>query len=113
MSRVISVRDIQEMVRNGQGAGSIPADAILTPSARDFLNDLETNGAAKIAVAKNNGHASGSDKLSPPAKSLNSKSPKSELDAFFNSPYAQNLKEQLLRYRTASLGTRICGRQRR
>lgn len=106
MSRVISVRDIQELIRNGQGAGSIPADAILTPSARDFLNDLETNGAAKIAIAKNNATASGGDKLSPPAKPLNSKSPKSELDAFFTSPYAQNLKEQL-----CDIGRRLWGRE--
>ena len=106
MSRVISVRDIQELIRNGQGAGSIPADAILTPSARDFLNDLETNGAAKIALAKNNATAAGDGKLSPPAKPLSSKSPKSELDAFFNSPYAQNLKEQL-----CDIGRRLWGRE--
>jgi L-fuculose-phosphate aldolase len=95
MSRVISVRDIQEMVRSGQGVSSIPADAIITPSARDFLNELETNGGAKAAVAKNNSSSAGSDKLSPPARPLNSKSPKSELEAFFNSPYAHNLKEQI------------------
>lgn len=94
MSRVISVRDIQEMVRNGQGAGSIPADAILTPSARDFLHELESNGGAK-SVQKKNSPSPGGDKFTPPAKKLNSKSPKSELEAFFNSPYAQNLKEQL------------------
>jgi L-fuculose-phosphate aldolase len=94
------------LIRNGQGAGSIPSDAILTPSARDFLNDLETNGAAKIAIAKNNGDASGSSRLSPPAKPLSSKSPKSELDAFFNSPYAQNLKEQL-----CDIGRRLWGRE--
>jgi hypothetical protein len=39
MSQVISVRDIQEMVRNGQGVSGIPADAIITPSAPDFWNE--------------------------------------------------------------------------
>ena len=95
MSRVISVRDIQEMVRNGQGVSSIPADAILTPSARDLLRELETSGGAKAAVARGSFSSVGSDKLSPPARPLNSKSPKAELEAFFHSPYAHNLKEQI------------------
>jgi L-fuculose-phosphate aldolase len=94
MSRVISVRDIQEMIRDGQGVGNLPADAILTPSARDFLHELETNGGARTAAAAKNNSANG-DKFSPPAKKLNSKSSKSELEAFFNSPHAQHLKEQL------------------
>ena len=95
MSQVISVRDIQEMVRNGQGVSGIPADAIITPSARDFLNELETNGGAKSAVAGINSGSAGGSRLSPPSRPLNSKSPKSELEAFFNSPYAHNLKEQI------------------
>ncbi len=45
MSQVISVRDIQEMIRNGQGV-SIPDEALVTPSARDFLSELETNSGA-------------------------------------------------------------------
>lgn len=36
-----------------------------------------------------------SKKISPPKKVLNSKSPKSAIKAFFNSAYAQNLKEQI------------------
>jgi len=95
MSRVVSVRDIQEMVRNGQGLSSVPADAILTPSARDLLHELETNTGAKVAAAKHVSGSTGDNKLSPPARPLNSKSPKSELEAFFNSPYAHNLKEQI------------------
>jgi L-fuculose-phosphate aldolase len=107
MSRVISVRDIQEMVRTGQGV-RIPDDALVTPSARDFLNELQANGGASstngaIATngAKTNGGKSGNgafvagEHLAPPSKKLNSKSPKAELEAFFNSPYAQNLKEQI------------------
>ena len=35
MSRVISVRDIQEMIRNGQGV-SIPDDALVTPPRATF-----------------------------------------------------------------------------
>ena len=81
------------MIRSGQGV-NIPAEAIVTPSARELLQDIETNGARAIAT----GAAAASvnaDKLSPPAQKLNSKSPKRELEAFFNSPYAHSLKEQI------------------
>ena len=102
MSRVISLRDLQEMVRTGQDVKNLPADAIITPSARDYLHELESNvprtpapvptGVAKPAAPA---AAPSTDKLTPPTKVLNSKSPKAELEAFFNSPYAQNLKEQI------------------
>ena len=94
MSQVISVRDIQEMVRHGQGV-NIPDDALVTPSARDFLSELETSDNARALVAKNNANASNCAPLAPPAKPLTSKSPKSELESFFNSPYAHSLKLQI------------------
>src|SRR5215472_17432717 len=106
MSRVISVRDIQEMLRTGQGV-NIPDDALVTPSARDFLNELQANGGATTAAGGNNnksGNGNGKngnspfaagEHLAPPDKKLNSKSPKSELEGFFKSPYAQHLKEQI------------------
>jgi L-fuculose-phosphate aldolase len=98
MSKVISVRDVQEMIRSGQGV-SIPDDALVTPSARDFLGELQAdgggNGGAKPAVARGDAAFVTGNKLTPPPKKLNSKSPKAELETFFNSPYAQNLKEQI------------------
>ncbi|TAK98526.1 MAG: class II aldolase/adducin family protein, partial [Verrucomicrobia bacterium] len=98
MSQVISVRDIQEMIRNG--GVKIPADALLTPSARDLLNDLETgvetDGAVAAAPAGSTDAAYvAGEHLAPPPKKLTSKSPKAELEAFFRSPYAQKLKEQI------------------
>ncbi|HUC84720.1 MAG TPA: class II aldolase/adducin family protein [Candidatus Acidoferrales bacterium] len=99
--KVISVRDLQEMVRNGQGV-SIPEDALVTPAARDFLNELESSDGPKAAIVRNHsgsnsasGGASHGAPLAPPAGKLSSKSPKSELEAFFNSPYAHSLKEQI------------------
>ena len=83
------------MTRSGQGV-VIPEDAILTPSARELLQDLETSGAKVVATAAAaTATKVAADKLTPPAKKLNSKSPKAELEAFFNSPYAHNLKEQI------------------
>src|SRR6185437_2333458 len=96
MKQVISVRDLEEMLRNGKDLRAVPEDAILTPSARDFLRDHEiapknhTNGNG---VARTNAVSDG--KLTPPAKPLSSKSSKAELEAFFNSAYAHNLKEQI------------------
>ena len=94
MKQVISVRDLEEMLRNGKDVRVLPDDAILTPSARDFLRDYEMgvkaplNGAAK-AKAVSDG------KYALPARPLGSKSSKAELEAFFNSPYCQKLKEQI------------------
>src|SRR5947208_1922192 len=96
MKQVISVRDLEEMLRNGKDVRALPDDIILTPSARDFLRDVEVgakpsmngNGAAK-ATAVTNG------KFTPPARPLSSKSSKAELEEFFNSPYCENIKEQI------------------
>jgi L-fuculose-phosphate aldolase len=98
MSQVISVRDIQEMARNGQGL-RIPEDALLTPAARDLLHELENNGGPKSSEARNQpspaSHSANGAPLAPPAKKLTSKSPLPELEAFFNSPYAHSLKLQI------------------
>ncbi len=95
MSQVISIRDLQEMVREGRDLRNPPADAILTPSARDFLNDHPGSGAAKNGAANSTAKPVGGEKNAPPAKPLNSKSSKAEIEAFFNSPYAHGIKEQL------------------
>ncbi len=93
MKKVISVRDLQEMVRNGQSLNALPEEAILTPSARDFLSEVATSGGAAPTSATPK--AASSEKPMPPSKTLNSKSPKSELEAFFNSAYALELKQQI------------------
>src|SRR5688572_21866266 len=95
MKTVISARDIEELLAKGAGVGSLPADALYTPSARDLLRDLEIkngNGVAKPAAP---GAYPSNGAPPPPPKQLNSKSPKAELEAFFNSAYCQGLKEQL------------------
>jgi L-fuculose-phosphate aldolase len=95
MKQVISVRDLEDMQRSGRDLRKLPDDAILTPSARDFLHDYEINGkpdsngsTAKAAIVADG-------KLAAPAKPLSSKSSKADLEAFFNSPYCHNIKEQI------------------
>ena len=101
MSRIISIKDVKEMVRNGQDVKNLPADAIITPSAKDFIFELQSNGAVSPHLAANSNSGNGSSstttdgKLSPPSRPPNSKSPKSELEAFFNSSYAHSLKLQI------------------
>ena len=96
MKQVISVRDLEEMQRNGKDVRMLPEDVILTTSARDFLRDFETTGklfSNGSMAAKANVVSDG--KLTPPAQPLSSKSSKAELEAFFNSSYCHNLKEQI------------------
>ncbi|MCX8089789.1 MAG: class II aldolase/adducin family protein [Verrucomicrobiae bacterium] len=93
MKTVISVRDLEEMVRQGRDLRALPADAILTPSARDFLRELEAGGGRATPAGAMSGGAAAQE--SPPAKPLSSRSPRAELEAFFRSPYALSLKEQI------------------
>jgi L-fuculose-phosphate aldolase len=95
MKNVISLRDIAQMVRSGQDLSSLPAEAILTPSARDFLREIETSGGAKPVGAPAGAAPAAGAKPAPPTQKLTSKSPKSELEAFFNSAYAHDLKLQI------------------
>jgi len=98
MKTVVSARDIEELIRSGGDANSVPADAILTPSARDLLRDLEMEGGGKpkLAAAAKAAAAMAADKPQPPAKPLTSQSPKAGLQAFFHSPYCADLKQQLV-----------------
>jgi L-fuculose-phosphate aldolase len=93
MKNVISVRDLEEMLRRGQDPTQLPPDVILTPSARDFLRDLEDNGGLRKAPAA--GGSSPTARPAAPAKPPTSKSPRAELEAFFNSPEIHALKEKI------------------
>lgn len=87
MKPVISLRDLEEMLRNGGDTRSVPADALLTPSARDFLRDLEAG--ATYTQAKPEARSSG------PRKAVTSKSSPAEIKALFDSPEVNELKKQI------------------
>src|SRR5712691_13013556 len=88
MKTVISAKDIEELLRNGGDVASLPADAILTPSARDRLRDLEGHGTNRPPPA------AGAPSASAP-RSVTSKSPKAEIEACFHSSETHALKEQI------------------
>ncbi|MCB1128245.1 MAG: class II aldolase/adducin family protein, partial [Verrucomicrobiae bacterium] len=93
MKKVISARDVEEMQRLGQDLSALPADAILTPSARDLLRDLDLQPGRRMDAPAAKPKAS--VEVAPPARPLNSRSSKTDLDAFFNSAYCEQLKEQM------------------
>ena len=86
MPAVITAKEIEAIIAQGGDPKNHPADAILTPSAKDALRDY--------ASARRHPTGAGTAPAVP-AKPLSSKSPKAELEAYFNSPGALVLKEQL------------------
>ncbi|MGA2747187.1 MAG: class II aldolase/adducin family protein [Verrucomicrobiota bacterium] len=85
MKPIISAKEVEELLRNGGDVRSLPADAILTPSARDLVREFENNGARPGAGAK----------PAKAAKAASASSPPAEIEAFFNSPELHALKLQL------------------
>ena len=67
---------------------SLPADALLTPSARDFLRDWQNKGARPAA-------GNGESKPASPGKAVTAKSPAAEIAALFNSPEIHKLKLEM------------------
>src|SRR5262245_43127499 len=91
MKKVVSAKDIEELMRKGGSANSLPADAILTPSARDLLNDwTQGTAAAGLAAAK-----ASPARQTLAQKPVHSKSSRAELEAYFESDALQELKLQL------------------
>jgi L-fuculose-phosphate aldolase len=118
MKQVISVRDLEEMLRAGKEL-RVPEDALLTPSARDLLREIE-NGDPSTALRGKRPEAfpsppgGGPPKQRTDAESLyasaapmesrhttlnigpvTSRSPKHELEAFFRSERIHELKLQI------------------
>jgi L-fuculose-phosphate aldolase len=88
MKQIISMRDLEEWVRDGKDLSSLPGDALLTPSARDFLREQEwersqTRGSPAVT------------ETSSIPRNVSSQSSKNDLDAFFNSRPLHQLKLQI------------------
>ncbi len=97
MPAVITAKEIEAIIAKGGDPNNLPADAILTPSAKDALLDYAY--ARRIPTSSGTFAASPANSLATtttaPATPLNSKSAKADLEAFFNSPYCHALKEQI------------------
>jgi len=94
MRTVLTAQDIEKMLRTGE---AVPADAILTPSARDALRGRASLLPAKPAAAK---AAAKSVEPTVPDHEFrwtpggDPKTP-AEIEAFFNSPEIRVLKERM------------------
>jgi len=99
MRKVITAKDAEELLRKGEPA---PADAILTPSARDLLlGHVKLGGAPATRPAAAAPAPRGAKKEFPVPdyefKWTPGRDPKSpaEIERFFNSPPIQELKERI------------------
>ena len=92
MKPIVSARDVESLLAEGGSLGSLPADAILTPSARDLIRSQE-------------GKLSGSGPLNEPSlkqavdrvatDAVSASSSTAELEAFFSTASMHDLKEQI------------------
>ena len=90
MATVITAKDIEQLIAAGKDPKGFPADAIVTPAAKDALRDWERNkaaGSSTAAVISRSGDAF--------PKPVTASSPPADLEAFFNSAPMQALKEQI------------------
>lgn len=93
MPTLLTVRDVEDLLARGE---TVPADARLTPSARDLLNSRTSAVSPRTAAAPSGG------KREPSTPDLEFKwtlgsDPKTpaEIERFFNSPAIQTLKERI------------------
>jgi len=94
MATVITAKDIEALIARGEDPNRLPADALLTPSAKDILRDLSNRRVVgpSSPVAPANPVSQSANVF---AKPVSASSSAAELEGFFNSPQMQVLKEQI------------------
>jgi L-fuculose-phosphate aldolase len=107
MRPVITAADVERLLRAGESVESIPADAILTPSAQDLLRSrrlaarpsfAKASAAAKAMADKSEGRSSQAAAAVPHAcdcsRTIDLKNP-AAIQTFFNSPAVEAVKAQM------------------
>jgi L-fuculose-phosphate aldolase len=89
MATVFTAQDVQRLLNEGGDPSQIPADALLTPSAKDVLRDWKSRRDSDSPASPVSRAASTF------ARPVTSKSSKEELEAFLNSAQMQELKEEI------------------
>lgn len=90
MATVITAKDIEALIARGEDPNRLPADALLTPSAKDVLREFSNKRAQAPAASAPVGTAAPGF-----VRAVTASSAPAELEAFFNSPQMQVLKEQI------------------
>ena len=91
MKALYSLRDLEELVRNGGDLRSLPVEALYTPSARDFIRDQGSKPAAVMVKTEASSPAPARNGQATKVPTLASS--QAEIEAWFNSPevHAQKL----------------------
>ena len=84
MKPVVSVKDIEELLSRDGNLRSLPDNAILTPSARDRMRDIQ--GVTRVRSISSG---------TVPEVTPSADSPAGELERFFNSHKLEALKKQI------------------
>ncbi len=97
MKKVITARHIEDLIKNGGSVADVPSDAILTPSAQDFLRDHRGIGKGATAPSKK---SVGSEPVVPDHEyrwtpGSDPKTP-ADIERFFNSPEIEKLKTHIV-----------------
>ena len=98
MKKVITARVIEDLIKDGGSVSDIPSDAILTPSAQDFLRDHR--GIGKGAGAPSTKTSAAPEPIIPDHEyrwtpGSDPQTP-AEIQRFFNSPEIEKLKKHIV-----------------
>lgn len=100
MRKVISARDVEEMIRRGDDLRSIPPDAILTPAARDLLREishgLDGPYSTRFAKPLKGGLETGQESQKEGFRNVTAHSPSEQLEAFLRSEELAQFRRQML-----------------
>ncbi len=98
MRKVITAADVERMLRAGESFDTIPADAIVTPSARDLMRSRRLPAQPSSAEPPAGRSANSAATAVPPAcdcsKSIDLKNP-AAIQKFFTSPAVEAIKAQM------------------
>ncbi len=94
MKQVIALKDVTHLKASGTKTLTAPADAIVTPSAKDFLRSIGV-AIQFDGVTASNG-SNGGDPYTAPAPAAATPKWKPEHVKLFNSPEAQRIKEHIV-----------------
>lgn len=99
MATVITAKDIEAVIAAGRDPSVLPADALLTPSAKDALRDHQKKAGPGSSATPADSAIAASSPVSQSAntfaKPVSASSSQADLDAFFNSPQMEELKEEI------------------
>jgi L-fuculose-phosphate aldolase len=104
MKKLITAREVEDLLKNGGSPDSIPADALLTPSARDILKDAARQfvvGANPVVTPQMPASRKPSSEPFVPDYEYSwkpGKDPKTptEIERFFHSPEITVLKQRIV-----------------